>query len=290
MAVVHGIIKEHGGTIRIESSVGKGTTVFIVLPRCSPAETESMSPKPPELFVEGHGETVMVVEDNPEVRIMIETQLASAGFDVLTADDGEQALSILTGRAAQVQVVLLDIDLPGKDGLACLKEINVHFPETSVIMMSGLSSADPAKLATPFLRKPFSRTKLLSTIHSVLPADSKNKASGVLIVDDNEIVRKSTQALFVSEDYDVFLAENGAEAVSLLRENLDGIGTVLLDWNIPDTDPLSMLQELRGLSPKIRILVVSGDLSLQPQEIQAKGFSQLLRKPFSGSDLIKAVA
>lgn len=171
---------------------------------------------------------------------------------------------------AQVQVVLLDIDLPGMDGLACHKEINQHFSEMPVVMISGLSAADPADMVTPFFQKSFSRKKLLSSIHGVLPAGSPSKARGVLIVDDNEVVRMSAQALIASEDYDVFLAENGAEAVLRLRENLDRIGTVLLNWNIPNTDPLSILQQLRSLSPNIGVLVVSGDLSLQPQDIRAR--------------------
>jgi CheY-like chemotaxis protein len=65
---------------------------------------------------------------------------------------------------------------------------------------------------------------------------------------------------------------------------------VLLDWNLPQTDPESILQELRQVSPNVRVIIVSGDLTLQSQQVQAKGFSRLLRKPVSSSELMEAVA
>ncbi|HIK92774.1 MAG TPA: response regulator [Planctomycetes bacterium] len=65
--------------------------------------------------------------------------------------------------------------------------------------------------------------------------------------------------------------------------------TILLDWNMPQPDPTSILQELRHISPTVRVLVVSGDLSLHAHDIQAKGFSRLLRKPFSCEELVEAV-
>ena len=112
----------------------------------------------------------------------------------------------------------------------------------------------------------------------------------LLVVDDNEIVRKTIKALLVSNNFDVYVATNGAEAVSQLKDNRDRISTVLLDWNIPHTDPVATLQELLRVSPTVRVLVVSGDISLRSHEIRAKGFSELLRKPFTGTDLVEAVA
>ena len=287
MAIVHGIVEDHDGTVDIESTPGKGTTISIVLPRCRPVEVKSVPPKP---IIKGRGETILVAEDNPDVRTMIESQLRSAGFEVLTASDGQEALSVLRKYAAKIRLVLLDIDLPGKDGLACLREITLQFPQLPAIMMSGLSSIDPTQLATPFLRKPFERTKLLATINAALPTGTAERASGILVVDDNEIVRKTTKALLVSSNFDVYVAANGAEAVAQLTDNRDRIGTVLLDWNMPQTDPVATLQELLRVSPTVRVLVVSGDLSLHSHEIRAKGFAQLLRKPYTGTDLVEAVA
>jgi two-component system cell cycle sensor histidine kinase/response regulator CckA len=112
----------------------------------------------------------------------------------------------------------------------------------------------------------------------------------VLVIDDDEMLRMSTKAVLESNHFDVYLANNGAEAVVQLREKLDRIGTVLLDWNLPQANPESILQELRDVSPNVRVLVVSGDLTLQSQQVEAKGFTQLLRKPVSSNELVEAIA
>jgi CheY-like chemotaxis protein len=287
MAIVHGIIEDHQGTIEIESSPEQGTTVSITLPQCRAEESRSELPEP---VLRGLGETILVVEDNREVQTMIEAQLRSANFDVLTANDGEQALRLLHDHASKVRLALLDIDLPNMDGKACLREIRAKFPHLPAIMMSGLSSVDPAQLGTPFLRKPFDRKTLISTINLALqPEPVVEQATGVLVIDDDDLVRMSTKAVLASSSLDVYLAASGAEAVCELRENLDRIGTVLLDWNIPQADPELILQELRNVSPQVRVLVVSGDLTLQPQQVQAKGFARLLRKPVSSRELMEAV-
>jgi hypothetical protein len=65
MAIVHGIVEDHEGTIEIESMTGKGTNISIVLPRCRPVEIKL---EPPEPILEGRGETILVAEDNPDVR------------------------------------------------------------------------------------------------------------------------------------------------------------------------------------------------------------------------------
>jgi two-component system, cell cycle sensor histidine kinase and response regulator CckA len=162
MAVAHGIIENHEGQIEIESPEGQGTTVSIALPRCPPAESTS---QPPDPVLDGRGETILVAEDNSEVQMMLESHLRSAGFRVLTAEDGLQALRVLRQEEVHVR---LAIDLPKKDGLACLGEISSQFPNLPTIMMSGLPSVDPTQLASPFLRKPFTRGELLSTISAAL--------------------------------------------------------------------------------------------------------------------------
>jgi FixJ family two-component response regulator len=156
-------------------------------------------------------------------------------------------------------------------------------------MMSGLSSVDPAQLATPFLRKPFDRKTLLSAINLALGTSSIEKATGVLVVDDDDLVRLSTKAVLESNNFDVFLADSGTEALFQLREKLDRIGTILLDWNLPQADPESILQELRQVSPSVRVVIISGDLTLDSHHVQSKGFSRLLRKPVSKGDLVEAV-
>jgi two-component system cell cycle sensor histidine kinase/response regulator CckA len=287
MSIVHGIVEAHRGSIEIESAVGRGTNVSILLPQCPPQASVSV---PPEPVLGGHGETILVAEDRQDVQAMIVAQLKTAGFEVLIASDGQQALNVLQEQGSKVSLALLDVDLPIIDGKECLRKIAMKYPQLPTILMSGLSSVDPAQLATPFLRKPFDRRTLLATINHSLYSESDEQASGVLVIDDDDLVRLSTKAVLASSDVDVYLANDGPEAVSQLRNNVNRIGTVLLDWNLPQTDPEAVLQELRHVSPNVKVIIVSGDLRLQSRQVQAKGFSQLLRKPVSSSELIEAVA
>jgi len=286
MAIVHGVVEEHEGTIEIDTSVGRGTTISIALPRCSPVEAKSPLP---EQFVDGGGELILVAEDNPEVRTMLEAQLESVGFQVLTAEDGQQAHGVLRQQESKERLVILDIDLPKKDGLVCLREIGLQYPHLATIVMSGLPSFDPTQIGVPFLQKPFERRELMSTINLALRNGTAQHASGVLVIDDDDAVRMSTRAVLLSNNIDVFLAQDGVEAVDQLRKNIDQIGTVLLDWHIPQTDPVTILGELRQLSRTVRVLAVSGDLALHEQDVQALGFSRLLNKPVSIDELVEAV-
>jgi CheY-like chemotaxis protein len=298
MSIAHGIVEDHQGSIEIESALGLGTTVSISLPQCPPQEPETVRDEP---LLFGRGETILVVEDHRDVQSMIKVQLRSAGFEVLTADDGQHALEVLMEHKSKIRLALLDIDLPVMDGNACLREITVLYPHVPTILMSGLSSVDPAELATPFLRKPFDYRTLLKAIDDALrsthpsqptappPPRFKPSGNGVLVIDDDDLIRMSTKALLASADYEVYLANGCSEAVTTLRENSSTIDTVLLDWHLPQTDPESVLEELRDVSPNIRVIVISGDQSLQPQQVQAKGFSRLLRKPVPSSELIEAV-
>lgn len=287
MSIVHGIIEDHQGSIEIQSAVGQGTTVSISLPQCPPSAVESAPPRP---VLGGHGETILVAEDRQDVQKMIVAQLTSAGFDVLTADDGQQALDILRVRGSKVALALLDIDLPVIDGKACLQQISVQYPHLPTVLMSGLSSVNPTELETPFLRKPFDRGTLLAAIKDALRGKSLPIASGVLVIDDDDMVRMSTKAVLSTRNVDVYLAHDKAEAIGILRKNPGRIRTVLLDWNLPQTDPQSLLQELEHVSPGLQVLVVSGDPSLQAQQVKSQGFSRLLRKPVSSRDLMDAVA
>lgn len=289
MAVVHGTVEQHDGSIRIESSLGGGTEVLMMLPRCSPQESRADTKV---LRLDGHGASILVVEDSYEVQAMVAAQLESVGFQVVTAEDGEQALELLHQQAGDIRLALLDIDLPKLDGLACLRQINADYPDLPVIMMSGLSSVDPAQLAAPFLRKPFDRNTLLSTIRLSLESGGEDQPRGVLVVDDDDLVLASTKPVLEINDFDVFLASNAADAIAALMENVDRIGTVLLDWNLGDSEaePETILRDLREVSPNIRVAIISGDQTLESKQIQAKGFARLLRKPVSNRDLVDAIA
>jgi DNA-binding NtrC family response regulator len=121
----------------------------------------------------GHGELVLVVDDEEAVQALAEDVLHRNGYKVILAEDAAAALASLREHGASVAVVLTDFMMPGGDGLALLDAVRQQFPAVPVIVMTGVPSVSmgadaSARGAAGFLEKPFSATALLSVLHTVL--------------------------------------------------------------------------------------------------------------------------
>ena len=144
MAVVHGIITQHHGTIGIESSPGEGTCITVAFPCCTvPGSSELGQQQDPNrskpAAKPGSGQTVMLAEKDRAVRAILMTSLRKAGYQVIEASDGIEAMRLLANPEAGVRLALLDADLPGKNGLACLQEICQRRPRLPVVLMTSSS-------------------------------------------------------------------------------------------------------------------------------------------------------
>ena len=177
MAIVHGIIDDHGGSIDLDSAVGRGTTVKILLPISRQAERECQPGETMDL--DGRGTTILLAEDDANVRFAIVAQLEQAGFQVIEATDGQAALDIFERQGKSVQLLLLDVDLPKIDGAACLRKIRERAPSVPAILMSGTPLNAPEQEHAAFLCKPFGKASLLSTINDVWTCAGSCSDSGV---------------------------------------------------------------------------------------------------------------
>jgi PAS domain S-box-containing protein len=174
LATVHGIIEQSGGTIVVDSVVGVGTTFRVLLPMLA-SDVEhvprSNGVQPPAR-ARGHGR-VLVVEDENAVRRIVCRTLAKAGYSVVEAIDGLDALSILETQAKSVDVVLSDVAMPRMDGRQLADHIRVRWPSLPVVMMSGFANPDHVGTTpgvTLLLLKPFTSHTLVSAIRDALPA------------------------------------------------------------------------------------------------------------------------
>lgn len=170
LAVVHGIVEAHGGSIEVSDRAGGGTRFRIYWP----AATESARVLPPsedglgELSGEG---TILLAEDDPGVRRMARVALERAGYRVLEAADGEQAVSCFDAHRGEVDLLLFDLSMPGLDGLSAIETIRERAPGLAALVMSGHPDRDRVwPEDVPLLLKPFGPETLLEHVGKRLGA------------------------------------------------------------------------------------------------------------------------
>jgi PAS domain S-box-containing protein len=176
LATVYGIAKQNGGSVEVESSVTRGTTFRVYLPRIDSAQATACADGTPPP-VERASETVLLVEDDDRVRGLLATVLRKRGFTVLVASRGDEALEIVQGHAAPIHLLLSDIVMPGMSGRVVAARVTELRPDTRVLLMSGYSDeanlrgdVEPAKM--PFIQKPFSMDVLAARIREALSGPS----------------------------------------------------------------------------------------------------------------------
>jgi len=173
LAMVYGIVTQSGGTVLVDSEVGKGTTFSIYLPRvvAKPIALEA-APRP---IRERGNETILVVEDEDAVRRVAERVLRQAGYTVLSATGGHAALDLLSTYTEPVHLLLSDIVMPGMDGSELAAALTQLRPAMRVLFLSGY--ADEERLYDPrlgrnaaFIGKPYTPAQLTSQVREVLDA------------------------------------------------------------------------------------------------------------------------
>jgi CheY-like chemotaxis protein len=175
LATVYGIVTGVGGRIDIYSEVGIGTTVKIHLP--TSAKTPTGGGNGDGDRPEGHGEVVLVVEDEADVRRMAERILTKSGYSVIAKSAGEEALQICRDERQQVDLLLTDVIMPGMLGTELVEAVLEVKPGLAVVFMSGYSHEVLAPEAvgrdgSSFIEKPFSGGELLRTVRGVLDREA----------------------------------------------------------------------------------------------------------------------
>lgn len=180
LSVSYGLIREHGGTIHVESKVGKGTTFLIDLPVCADAPPASPAEKPPmsqaEERVEGVGKKVLVIDDEESVLELIYETLTASGYYVDVAQDGEAGLKRL--RQETYDLTLCDLKMPGLNGQQVYERLARTDPKAAdrLVFMSGDLASDQtqhffAKHKNVCLAKPFSLAEFKKAVAKM--SDSK---------------------------------------------------------------------------------------------------------------------
>lgn len=175
LATVYGIVKQSGGSIYLDSTLGAGAVFRIYLPAIEGAEREVEAA--PTLTTVGGTETVLLVEDDDRVRAAASRVLTSRGYTVLAAINGSEAIKVVT-RYGKPDLLLTDVVMPGINGLQLARELRVRYPELRVLCASGYAPdvADPRgglPAGVPLLLKPYTPDVLARAVRRVLDGHSE---------------------------------------------------------------------------------------------------------------------
>ena len=172
LSMVYGIVKQSGGHIGVDSEPGKGATFRIYLPRVDEpvVEVDEKEIAGPPLG----NETILVVEDEEEVRKLVARSLKKQGYKVLEASQGKEAFSLCEEQGGPIHLMVTDVVMPEMTGVELAKHIKQVYPEMKVLYMSGYTSdrvainCEKVEKGIEFIQKPFTVYKLARKIREVL--------------------------------------------------------------------------------------------------------------------------
>lgn len=180
LSTVIGIVKSHGGFVNVYSEPG-ATTFKVFLPASSRVKAEE---KPSDLSIaKGQGETILVVDDEPNVRLAAEALLLGAGYKVLVAEDGTEAVAAFMQHRDAIKVLLTDVMMPFMDGPTLVRTLRRINPDLKVIVSTGRAdnahAADLEALRVQAcVAKPYTKEKLLSTLEELLKDERELSYAG----------------------------------------------------------------------------------------------------------------
>jgi CheY-like chemotaxis protein len=270
-----------GGDIAVTSEAGRGSTFTIRLPATvTGVRVEPVATAPHETGAPG-GPAVLVIDDEPAARELMERFLTREGFRVVSAAGGEEGLRL--ARELRPHAITLDVTMPGMDGWAVLSALKAD-PELADIPVIMLTMVDDRNLgyalgASDYLTKPVDRERLIAVLRRY------RQDLPVLVVDDDAGFRELMRRVLEREGYTVTEADNGRAGLDQLREHLPGV--ILLDLMMPEMDGFEFLDEFRRHEAwrAIPVVVVTAkELTAEDHERLNGGVARILQKGASSRE------
>jgi two-component system CheB/CheR fusion protein len=298
--------------IKVRSQLGKGSVFSIEVKRSDAGTSARVKYSPRDIQSKRHravqAETILVIEDDSEVRDLLEVSLSAEGHRVMTAGDGVEALNLLDRSAIQPDLVISDFNLPnGMDGLRVAGELRarIHRSVPVVILTGDISTKtlrDIAAQKCEHLNKPASLKELIAVIARLAPTPAfpRNQPAArisaiaattpvIYVVDDDKDVRQAIRCML---EYDGHLVEDFEDGESFLDAYRPGRNACLLvDANLPGISGLDLLRRLKQAGSPLPAVMITGQSDVpMAVEVMKAGASDFLEKPLHGVELLAGVA
>jgi DNA-binding NtrC family response regulator len=230
---------------------------------------------------------ILIVDDEPDTCANLSDILTDLGYQVDTAQDGFAALGLVKARS--YHVALLDLRMPGMDGLELYRRIREISAETFAIVVTAYASSDTAKSvlttgAWKILPKPVNIGNLLSLVGQALDTPL------VLVVDDDQELCDNLWEILHDRGYRVGIAHDLPEAEQKLEEHRFHV--VLIDLRLPSGNGEELLRTLRSVDPSARAIVITGyrsELESKVQTAMDSGANAVCYKPFDVGTLLSTI-
>jgi signal transduction histidine kinase/DNA-binding response OmpR family regulator len=297
LSTCYGVARQAGGYIGVYTERGQGSTFKVYLPRARGPVSE-IAELAPARAANGT-ETILLVEDDPQVRHVAERALARCGYTVLVAASAQEASTLLLRYGRPPHLLLTDMTLPGSSGYQLATHLGGRYPGMRVLFISGytegaISRRGALPPGTPLLTKPFSADMLARCVRQVLddtapgtaPIDESEQAPLVLIVD--ELLRRTLKRQLTILGCEVIEAGDGGRAMLLARDTAPA--AIFIDLYMPGTDGHTLLRRLPHSGVTSPIVVMSGGGNMD-DVIGAlrNGACDYLKKPWSRDDLASSL-
>ena len=302
LSMVYGLVKQSNGHIKVYSETGEGTTIRIYLPRTKQAEADrpvaGLGP------VRGGSETVLVVEDDDDVRATVVEILSELGYRVLRARDAASGLAIIES-GFPVDLLFTDVVMPGSmQSREMARLAQERLPELAVLFTSGYtenSIVHGGRLDenVELISKPYTQEELAHRLRYCLDGRGPTKQQSttneseshfkptcykILLVEDEVLIRMSTVDMVEDLGHKTFEAGTAREAIEILEKNQ--IDVLISDIGLPDVSGASLIAEVQVRWPAVRIVVASGLSVTEAVERHGLGNNvSWLEKPYSQDDI-----